>query len=344
VINFDSLPTWLLIVGFLVSAGVVYASGFRLSRYADSIARQARVGHAMIGVILLGGVTSLPEIAVSGSAAFNGNAAMAVNNLLGGFTMQVTVLAIADIAIRRSALTAVVPDPSALLQGALGILLVALTIVGVAAGDVAFAGASAWTWAIAAVFVYAIRTILRAEKKPSWQVIGEPPSTEIDQPDPGDELSGVGLLAATCLAALLILLAGYALSSTGEILAERSGLGDSFFGAVFIAITTSLPEISTVLAAVRLGRYVMAVSDIFGTNLFDIGVIFLADLAYPGGPVLNQVGSFAIVAGLLGILVTAIYLAGLIERRDLQIAGIGVDSIAVVATYLGGVGLLYGLR
>jgi cation:H+ antiporter len=338
------LSSWLLVAGFVVSAGVVYAAGTRLSRYADGIARHTGIGHALIGVVLLGGVTSLPEIAVSGSAAFNGNAALSVNNLLGGFTMQVAVLALADFAIRKSALTAVVPDPTALLQGTLGILLVALTITGVAIGDVAFAGAGLWTWAIAAVFVYAIRTVVRAESHPSWQVIGEPPSPEIDKSDHGAELRGVKLLAATGLAALIILVAGYVLSSTAEILAERTGLGDSFFGAVFVAITTSLPEISTVLAAVRLGRYVMAVSDIFGTNLFDIGVIFLADLAYPGGPILNQTGTFAIVAGLLGILVTAIYLAGLIERRDLSIAGIGVDSIAVVATYLGGVGLLYGLR
>lgn len=343
-ISFEDLPLWILIAGFLASAGFVFAAGTRLSRYADAIARKTGFGHALIGVVLLGGVTSLPEIAVSGSAAFNGHAALAVNNLLGGFTMQVTVLALADISIRKGALTAVVPDPIVLLQGTLGVILVALTVVAAAVGDVALFGAGAWTWGVAAVFVYAIRTVMRAHKNPSWQVIGEPPSAEIDVPDPGKEFSGAGLLAATCLAALLILIAGYALATTGEILAERTGLGDSFFGAVFIAITTSLPEISTVLAAVRLGRYVMAVSDIFGTNLFDIGVIFIADLAYPGGPILNETGTFAIVAGLLGILVTAIYIAGLIERRDLSVAGIGVDSLAVVAIYLGGVGVLYGLR
>ncbi len=329
---------------FVVSAGVVYASGTRLSRYADSIARQTGVGQALIGVVLLGGVTSLPEIAVGGSAAFGGNASLALNNLLGGFTMQVTVLAIADIAIRRGALTAVVPDPIVLLQGTLGILLVTLTVIGAAVGDIALFGAGAWTWGLAVVFVYSIRTVLRAEKNPSWQVIGEPPSPEIDQPDPAKELEKTGLLIATIVAAGLIFVAGYALSSSAEVLAERTGLGDSFFGAVFVAFSTSLPEISTVLAAVRLGRYVMAVSDIFGTNLFDIAVIFLADLAYPGGPILNEAGTFAIAAGLLGVLVTGIYLVGLIERRDLAVAGIGVDSLAVIATYLAGVGLLYGLR
>ena len=94
----------------------------------------------------------------------------------------------------------------------------------------------------------------------------------------------------------------------------------------------------------RLKRFVMAVSDICGTNLFDIALILLVDLAYFGPPVLGEAGSFSIVAGALGILVTAIYMAGLLERRDPAVEGIGLDSIAVAACYLGGVALLFGLR
>ena len=75
-----------------------------------------------------------------------------------------------------------------------------------------------------------------------------------------------------------------------------------------------------------------------------ITVTFLVDLAYPGGAVLNEVGMFSIVAGLIGILVTAIYVAGLIERRDPALFGIGLDSYLVAATYLGGIALLFTLR
>jgi len=341
---FADLPLWITVAAFILAAGAVWVAGTRLSRYADAIAREFGIGQAVLGVILLGGVTSLPEIAVTGTAALGGNAALAVNNLLGGFAMQVTVLALADMAIRKSALTEAVPDPIVLLQGVLGIILVAGTLAGIGVGDIAFAGAGLWTWGLAALFVYCIRMVARAEDNPAWKVIGEPPSSEIETDDPKRDLSRAQLLGATGLAALAILVMGYVLSTSGEALAERTGLGDSFFGAVFVAISTSLPEISTVLAAVRLGRYVMAASDIFGTNLFDIGVIFLVDLAYPGGAVLNEVGMFSIVAGLIGILVTAIYVAGLIERRDPALFGIGLDTYLVAATYLGGIALLFTLR
>ncbi|QDY99275.1 sodium:calcium antiporter [Nitratireductor mangrovi] len=342
--SFAGFPVWLNVVAFAVSAGAVWIAGTRLSYYVDAISRHTGLGQAVLGVFLLGGITSLPEIAVAGTASFGGNAPLAVNNLLGGFSMQVAVLAVADLAMRQHALTFAVPNPIVLLQGALGILLVALVCFGIAVGDIAILGAGAWTWGVFALFLFAIRLIARSERQPSWQVVGQPPGPEIGQTETAAEHSLRHAVIGTAVAAAVILCAGYVLSESGEALAEQTGLGSSFFGAVFVAISTSLPEVSTVLAAVRLRRYVMAVSDIFGTNLFDLAVIFLVDLFYFGGPVLNEVGQFSIVAGLIGILVTGLYLVGLIERRNPLVFGIGLDTIAVVVTYLGGIGFLYTLR
>ncbi|GGL69629.1 sodium:calcium antiporter [Wenxinia marina] len=342
--SFADWPIWGNVALFCVAAAAVWMSGTRLSRYADAIAKRTGIGQAVLGVILLGGITSLPEIAVTGTAATGGNAQLAVNNLLGGFTAQVAVLALADAVIRKRALTAVVPDPIVLLQGALGIVLVSITVCGIVVGDVAVLGAGAWTWGILFVFLYAIRMVAKSGSHPAWQVVGEPPSEEIGAEQPEVDHSDRRLYMLTAGVAAVILAMGWLLSTTGEALAEQTGLGDSFFGAVFIAISTSLPEISTVIAAVRLGRYVMAVSDIFGTNLFDVAIIVVVDLLFPGGPVLAEVGSFSILAGILGILVTAIYLAGLIERRDPAVAGVGLDTILVAGVYVGGVVLLYTLR
>ena len=114
--------------------------------------------------------------------------------------------------------------------------------------------------------------------------------------------------------------------------------------AVLVAISTSLPELSTVLAAARLGLYTMAISDILGTNLFDVALLFLVDAVAGGEPALGSAGRFGAMAGLLGILVTAIFVAGLAERRDRTVLGIGYDSAAVLVTYLSGIAILYSLR
>ncbi|HRY25118.1 MAG: sodium:calcium antiporter [Geminicoccaceae bacterium] len=338
------LPLWANVLVFLVSAGLVWAAGTRLAYFADAIARRTGLGQAAIGVLLLGGITSLPEIAVTGAASWGGDAALAVNNLLGGFAMQVVILAFADATFGRAALTSTIPNPIVLLQGVLGILLVALIAAGIGTGDMAFLGAGFWTWGIFGAFLYALRLVTAAEGRPAWQVIGQPPAPELGEAEPEVERSARRLALSTAAAAAVIFVAGYALARASEALAEQTGLGSSLFGAVFVAIATSLPEISTVLAAIRLGRHVMATSDILGTNLFDIALIFLVDLIYAGDPVLNEVGAFSQVAAMLGITVTGVFVVGMIERRDPAIRGIGLDSLIVGAAYLGGLGLLFHLR
>ncbi|MDN3718248.1 hypothetical protein QW131_00900 [Roseibium salinum] len=230
---FTGFPIWVNIVAFAISAGAVWVAGTRLSYYADAIARHTGIGHAALGVLLLGGITSLPEIAVTGAATIGGNAHLAVNNLLGGFAMQVVVLAVADLAIRRNALTFAVPDPIVLLQGTLGILLLSLVCAGIIVGDVEFLGAGAWTWGVFALFLVSIRLVAHSEGRPSWQIVGQPPGPEIGQTEAQVEHSLRYAVTGTVIAGLVILFFGAVLSQSGEALAEQTGLGSSFFSAPY---------------------------------------------------------------------------------------------------------------
>lgn len=349
--NVEGWATGLLGAVFVVAAGAVWVAGVRLSRYAGIVSRRTGVGQAFVGVLLLGGVTSLPEVAVTVSASLAGNAAMAVNNLLGGLAMQVVILAVADPFIGRLPITAVIAHPVVLLQGTFDVLLLVVIALGIAVGDVAVAGVGLWSTAVFVMFVMALWLVHRYQSRQTW--VPDPHaarggSRHRPDPEPPRHLpAGPSLrhaLLGTVVVALIILAAGYVLSTTADVLADRTGLGDSFVGAVFLAISTSLPELSTVIAAARSGDYELAFGDIFGTNLFDAGLVFVVDLAYAGGPVLSEVGVFAQVAALLGVLVTTIFLAGLIERHDRSIARMGPDSILALTVYAAGIALLYTLR
>ncbi len=70
----------------------------------------------------------------------------------------------------------------------------------------------------------------------------------------------------------------------------------------------------------------------------------MADVAYRGGPILNEVDRFSLFAMLLGILLTAIYLAGFVEGRRKTMLRMGIDSIIVVVAYGGGLVVLFSLR
>jgi cation:H+ antiporter len=124
-------------------------------------------------------------------------------------------------------------------------------------------------------------------------------------------------------------------------MARQTGLGSGYIGLVLVGFATALPNLSSIVAAVRLERYEMAISDVFGANLFNLGLILLADALFAGGPILNGAGRFGILAALLGIVLTSIYLVGLLERENQRIFGMGYDSFAVLVTYIGGITLLY---
>jgi cation:H+ antiporter len=334
-------PVWANVGAFIVAAIVVWFAGSRIARYADAIATATGTGQAVIGMLLLGGVTSLPELAVATTASLSGYPALSVNDVLGSASVNVLIIALADAALGREAITSVLASTRVLLQGVLGIVLLAIAAAGAMTTPLPFLGASVWTWLLAAGYLGAAWLISRSKSEQAWRPAR---AAKEGEPDHGDHAPLAPLVVKTVVAAVTVLAAGYVLTQSGHALAEQSGLGNNFFGAVALAIATSLPETSTVVAAVRLGRYEMALADIFGTNLFNVSIIFVADLLYDGPPVLAEVGAFAAFGAMLTIVLTALFLAGMIERRDRTLLRMGWDSFGAIAVYLAGLVVLYKLR
>jgi cation:H+ antiporter len=330
----QDLALWMNVAVFAVAAGVVWFAGTRVAGYADRIQSATGAGEALLGMLLLGMITALPETAVALTASWSGNAGLAVNNLLGGMAFNVAILAAADAAVRGETLSAAVASRTPLLQGVLLILLLAVVAGATLGQSGSLLGIGAWSWLILGLYLGSLVLVQRREARGN---AGEQRRAAGRAP--------LGRLAGkTALGAAAILAAGYALARTGEALAQQTGLGSSFFGAVFLAIATSLPEITLVFSAVRLGRYAMAMGNIFGANLLGLALLFVVDAAYREGPVLSAAGGFATFAALLGIAVTALFLIGLLERGHRMVLRMGADSLLVLATYCGGIAVLYQLR
>ncbi|WP_137179729.1 sodium:calcium antiporter [Roseomonas sp. AR75] len=349
-LNFESWPLWLLAAVFAGAAAVVWVAGSRLAGYVDQISDRTGMGKGFAGLVLLGGITSLPEVAVSVTSSFTGEEVLAVNNLLGSVAAQVALLAMADAAIGREALTSVVVQPVVLLQAALNIILLALVAAAITTGDVAIGPFGLWSLVLLLGYLASIWALSGYEGRITWMVPPEQDSEQAATPaapsghDNEDERSTRALVLRTTAAAAAILVAGYLLSQAGSAAAARTGLGSAFFGATFVAVATSLPEISTMLGAVRLKRYEMALGDIFGTNLFNAALIFVTDALSSGAPVLGRVGAFSAFGALLGAVLTALFMAGLVERRDRTVLRMGWDSLAALICYAGGIAVLYLLR
>ncbi|MGE5617772.1 MAG: sodium:calcium antiporter [Sphingomonadaceae bacterium] len=336
---------------FLAAAAVIWLAGSRLAIYADIIADRTGMGEAFTGLVLLAVATSLPEVGRTIAASVAGDAVLAVNSLFGGVTLQTTILAVADLTVTGRALTYFAPRPVLLLQGAAVVLLLSLAITGIAAGEILrLPGAGLWTTMLVAVYLLSLYTLRQYEGRAQWRPVQVPPQLEMERrPDSSGRRRGEGVSMARvallfAISSGTIFLAGVILAEVGAALAVQSGLGAGFVGATLLAFASSLPELSTTISAVRLGAYSMAVSNIFGTNAFLVALLFLSDLFYPTGYVLEAVGRSALFAAAAGIVTTSIYLVGLIERRNRVVLGMGIDSLVVLLAYLGTLGVLYYLR
>ncbi len=335
------LPLAANILIFLLAAGAIWLAGPRLAGAADAIAEHTGIGAALAGLLILSFITALPETAVSVSAGANGNAKLAVNNILGSIAFQVVVLAIGDAVLRRRPITASAPSQMLLLEAVFSAMLLCIVAAAITVGDRSLLGVGAWTLTLLVGVVASYAALSRYQERAGRALMEE---DEGIMPEEAPRMSLAAAAIMVGLTAAVILAAGYTIAQTSDALAEQTGLGESFMGAIFTSASTSLPEIATVIAAVRLRRYVMAFSNIFGANIFDIALIFLIDAAYPGGPVLNHVGAFATFGALLGAMLTLIYIAGLAERRNRHFGGLGFDSWAVIAVYAAGVAILFTLR
>jgi cation:H+ antiporter len=161
-----------------------------------------------------------------------------------------------------------------------------------------------------------------------------------DQPHPFADRSTLQVAGIFGGACAVTLTAGVGLEMSGNTLADRAGVNGVIFGATVLALATALPELSSGIAAVRLGDNALALGDIFGGNAFQVCLFLLADLV-AGSPVLPTAGSLNAWLASLGVGLTAIFAMGVIIRPLRCRARLGPDSILAIVVFAIGVAGLF---
>ncbi|NKB53604.1 MAG: sodium:calcium antiporter [Rhizobiaceae bacterium] len=339
--NLHHLSIVELVLVFAIAATSVWFAGTRLAIYGDELSERLKISKAFIGLIFLATVTELPEIVTTITAAQVGNSALVLGNMFGGITMQTAILAVADFFVVRNALTSWPRKPTHALLAVLLIVLLAMLLVITFLGDFALAlNVGLGAILLSGAYPVVIAMLRRYDEKESWAPIDLPDESQqevgfLSHDNHLEETPTRSLLLFSALTALTILVAGVALAMTADSIAEKTSLGSSFIGISLLAAATSLPELSTTFAAARMGAYTMALSNVFGSNLIMLALILPADMAYRNGPILAEVEPSAQFSLATGIVVTAIYVAGLLIRRTPSLLGAGLDSWLVMTVYLG---------
>ncbi|HEY2326865.1 MAG TPA: hypothetical protein VGH52_05215 [Gaiellaceae bacterium] len=350
-----SLATPFVVLVFLAGAVATWGAGVLLSKTTDALDARLGLGEDLGGLLLLSIAGSLPEIAITVTAAAGGHLGLAAGNLIGGIAMQTMVLVLCDIAAGPARpLTYLVGRLTPVLEALLvmivvsGVLMGALLRPSVAIGGVV----SPASLAIVVVWTVGLYLINRSRKDPRWKV--EMPGAQPgrrhrrdpmpdSQPHPYASSSTASIALLFGAACTVTLIAGVLLANTGNTLANRAGINGVIFGATLLALATALPEISSGIAAVRLGDNSLAIADIFGGNAFQVCLFLVADLVAMK-PVLPSAGDTNAWLGALGIGLTAIYGFGVIGRPEHCRWRLGPDSIAAIVVFALGVGGLFILR
>lgn len=326
---------------FIACTAMILIAGTKLSKYGDVIAEKTGLGRTWIGVVLVASVTSLPELitGISSVAVFS-LPDIAAGDALGSCMFNILIIALLDLISGSSKLPARAHTGQVLTAG-FGILLLGLVSVSIAGGRLlpraGWIGVNSLVFL--AIYLLAVRTVFLYEKKRRGEFIEE-----------AAEMAGYEHISTTrayvmySLNAFVIIAAATYLPHLGDRIADMTGLGRTFVGSIFIALSTSLPELVVSVAALRLGAVDMVFGNLFGSNLFNIGILALDDVFYAKGPLLLDVTPGHIVTVSAAMSMTAIAVIGLIYRKSKKSLLPDWDSAGIIAIYTVTMYVLYASR
>ncbi|WP_276309952.1 sodium:calcium antiporter [Euzebya tangerina] len=324
----------------LVSGGVLVTAGVRLTKVVDALADRLGIGEALAGAVLLGAATSLPGLVTTVVGAASGDAGFAVSNAVGGIAAQTTFLAIADLSYRRTNLEHAAASVPNMVQALVLTSLIGVVLAATGSPDVTVLGIHPATVLLVGLYLYGLAQARRARQAPMWQP-EQTDDTVVDEPDEdGLGVSNRRLIAEFGFLAIVVGGTGWVVATAGLSIAADTGLSGSLVGALFTSVITSLPELVTVVTAVRIGALTLAVSDIIGGNTFDVLFVAVADVTLREGSVYHLADTRAVFLMALTVVMTAVLAAGMLEREERHI---GFEGIGILALYALGVASLITL-
>ncbi|RRJ83387.1 sodium:calcium antiporter [Aestuariirhabdus litorea] len=317
---------------FGLAALAIVVAGSRLAKMADELADRTGLGEAVFGVLLLAGVTSLPDFAATLSAALDARPDLAMSNVMGSMAVNLLFLGIADIFYRKANLEHAAASPVNLMLAALLIVLLTLPLLAILTPPLSWWRVHPITPLIVGAYIFGLHLVNRTQERPMW-IARVTRETVPDQPEKHHQGSASRVWGEFVLMATVTGLAGWVLMEAAKGIADQSGLSDGLVGGLLTALATSTPELVTTIAAVRLGALTLAVSNIFGTNCFNMLVVAAADAGYAEGSIYHDMAPVQMTWGLISILMTAILLLGMVRRETYGIGRIGFESALILGVY-----------
>ncbi|MDP6132162.1 MAG: hypothetical protein QF714_02995 [Dehalococcoidia bacterium] len=314
---------------FFVSAGSVIFFGMRLAVYGDALATLTGWGRLFVGSVLVALATSLPELSTNISAVRlePPNPALAVGNVLGAnmlnmFNLSLVVLIFGG----KRFLQQVAPQ-----QGYLAVLAIVMTGLAVLFGavkmEISFWQVGLSSVALIVVFVAGMWVVYNTRPQ-------EPEKDGAEEEGPGMTLRRAWLLFLGVSAGVVI--AGFFLAWSADQIADITGVASSTLGILAVSFVTTMPEMSSAIAAARIGAADLGVAGLFGSNAFNASILFYVDPFYREGILGNQTEPAHFIAGGVAVGLMFAALALILWRNRIKAKLVAAAFVLIVVVYVAG--------
>jgi len=330
---------------FLACVVIILFTGTKTARYADVIAEKTGMGRIWIGLLLLGVVTSMPELITGLSSVTvvgdSGIPDLGLGTLLGSCTFNLLVLAVLDV-MHREGPVLNQAHTRQITSARNAILFFAITAASISFSEKLTGLTIGWV-GVPSIIIFGLYLLGAWRTFHYERYHNEPSGAAYLEPD--EEIPVIkGLWLKFILASLAIIAAGVWLSFVGNEIAETTNLATSFVGSLLLAVSTSMPELVVAISALRLGAVDLAVADVLGANMLDVTYIFLLDLFYTEGTLLSSVSSTHTITALLAAAMSLLVITGLLYRSKRKIFGIiSWQGLLLIGFYISGAYALFSL-
>lgn len=272
---------WALIIYAVLAVGVVLTTS-KISDCVDNLDKLTNLGAAFIGGIFLAAVTSLPELITSISSVAVGSPDLIFGNILGSNFFNMFILAIVDVIfIKLMFMNKVKTMRKTNFFTIIMYLIIAIPVLiswlisAISQGEVNL-------FTILPIGISFVSVLIIIVYGISIKALAGDQSVSAEDDEEEKEINTTvskEVIKFVLLSVLLVSLS-FILTLSVDSLSDSLNLGDSFAGALFLAIATSLPELTAVIRLVQLHNYDAAVGNIIGSNVFNFTIISVVDVIF----------------------------------------------------------------
>lgn len=299
---------------FIFCAIVIIYSGIQAAKYGDMIAEKTGLSGSWIGVLLLASMTSLPELITGASSVLLVSVPnLAVGTIVGSAVFNLTIIALMDLFSKNGPVLRITKQNHILTAG-FGIILLVVAGIPLLLHQQAISLKIGW-FSIASplllmIYFVGMHSIFKTETQNT--TIMHELSLKYEN------IPKAVVYRNFSLHAIVIICVSIWLPFIGDEIALLTGWGNTFFGTIFIAFATSMPEIVICLSALRIGATDMALAGILGSNLFNLAILAIDDLLYRQGSLFADVSPTHLLPIFSSILMSTVVLCTLIYKPRLR--------------------------